>query len=207
MPTQIKSSQPGDEFHTHRLRSLSVATGDDDDQITHLAKSAGLGDRAALSQFIKATQRDVWRTVAYLADPASADDLTQETFVRAIGSLPRFTGRSTARTWLLSIARRVVVDQIRYNTRRPRTAYVTDLDEALGQDRRGSRIENIVEVRILLDGLDRERREALVLTQILGLSYAEAAGVCGCPIGTIRSRVARARDDLLRAASQGDCAG
>ena len=184
-----------------------MATGDDDDQITHLAKSAGLGDRAALSQFIKATQRDVWRTVAYLADPASADDLTQETFVRAIGSLPRFTGRSTARTWLLSIARRVVVDQIRYNARRPRTAYVTDLDDALGQDRRGSRIENIVEIRILLDGLDPERREALVLTQILGLSYVEAAGVCGCPIGTIRSRVARARDDLLRAASQGDRAG
>jgi RNA polymerase sigma factor (sigma-70 family) len=73
--------------------------------------------------------RDVWRTVAYLADPASADDLTQETFVRAIGSLPRFTGRSTARTWLLSIARRVVVDQIRYNARRPRPAYVADLDD------------------------------------------------------------------------------
>ena len=93
---------------TYALRSVSVATGGDDDQITRLAKCAGRGDRAALSEFIQATQRDVWRTVAYLADPASADDLTQETFLRAIGSLPRFTGRSTARTWLLSIARRVV---------------------------------------------------------------------------------------------------
>jgi RNA polymerase sigma-70 factor, ECF subfamily len=149
----------------------------------------------------------VWRTVAYLADPASADDLTQETFLRAIGSLPRFTGRSTARTWLLSIARCVVVDQIRYNTRRPRSAHVANLDDALGQGRRGSRIENIVEIRVLLDGLDPERREALVLTQVLGLSYAEAANVCGCPIGTIRSRVARARDELLRAANDSDCAG
>ncbi|MGO8772036.1 RNA polymerase sigma factor SigC [Mycobacterium sp.] len=184
-----------------------MATGGDDDQITRLAKSAGQGDQAALSQFIQATQRDVWRTVAYLADPASADDLTQETFLRAIGSLPRFTGRSTARTWLLSIARRVVVDQIRYNTRRPRTAHVADLDDALGQGRRGSRIENIVEIRVLLDGLDPKRREALVLTQVLGLSYAEAAKVCGCPIGTIRSRVARARDDLLRAANERDRAG
>jgi RNA polymerase sigma-70 factor (ECF subfamily) len=184
-----------------------VATGADDDQITHLAKSAGRGDRVALSQFVKATQRDVWRMVAYLADPASADDLTQETFLRAIGSLPRFTGRSTARTWLLSIARRVVVDQIRYNTSRPRSADVADLDDALGQAQRGSRIENIVEIRILLDGLDSQRREALVLTQVLGLSYAEAAEVCGCPIGTIRSRVARARDDLLRAANEGDRAG
>ncbi len=48
---------------------------------------------------------------------------------------------------------------------------------------------------------------ALVLTQVLGLTYADAAEVCGCPIGTIRSRVARARDDLLRAANEEDCAG
>ena len=187
-----------------------MAAGGDDDQVTQLAKSAGRGDQAALAQFIKATHRDVWRTVAYLAEPAGADDLTQETFLRAIRSLPRFTGRSTARTWLLSIARRVVVDQIRYNSSRPRTTHVADLDDVLGERRRASRIENIenmVEIRMLLEGIDQDRREALVLTQILGLSYAEAADVCGCPIGTIRSRVARARDDLLRAANADDRAG
>lgn len=184
--------------------------GDNDgveDQVTALAKAAGRGDRAALAKFIEATQRDVWRLVAYLADPGSADDLTQETFLRAIGALPRFAGRSTARTWLLSIARRVVVDQIRHNTSRPRATYVPDLDEALGSGRRGSRIENMVEIRLLIDGLDPTRREALVLTQILGLSYAEAADVCGCPVGTVRSRVARARDDLLRAANESDRTG
>lgn len=184
-----------------------MSTGGDDDQVTELAKSAGRGDRAALSEFIQATQRDVWRMVAYLADPASADDLTQETFLRAIGALPRFSGRSTARTWLLSIARRVVVDQIRYNTRRPRLAYAVDLDDAFAQGGRGSRIEDMVEIRILLDGLEPNRREALVLTQLLGLSYAEAAQICGCPIGTVRSRVARARDDLLRASEESHRAG
>ncbi|OBK19675.1 RNA polymerase sigma factor SigC [Mycobacterium asiaticum] len=184
-----------------------MATGDDDDQITQLAKSAGRGDRVALTQFIQATQRDVWRMVAYLADPASADDLTQETFLRAIGALPRFAGRSSARTWLLSIARRVVVDQIRHNSSRPRTTHVVDLDAAVGAARRGSRIENMVEVRLLIDGLEPQRREALVFTQILGLSYAEAAEISGCPIGTVRSRVARARDDLLRAADEGDRTG
>ena len=184
-----------------------MATGDDDDQVTHLAKAAGRGDQTALSQFIRATHRDVWRTVAYLAEPASADDLTQETFLRAIRSLPRFTGRSTARTWLLSIARRVVVDQIRYNTSRPRTSHIANLDDVLGATVRPSRMENLVEIRMLLDGIDRDRREALVLTQVLGLSYAEAAEVCGCPVGTIRSRVARAREDLLRAADEDDRAG
>lgn len=179
----------------------------DQDQITHLAKCAGRGDRAALAEFVRSTQRDVWRMVAYLADPASADDLTQETFLRAIGSLPGFSGRSTARTWLLSIARRVVADHFRYKSRRPRTAFVEDLDDVSGQAGRGNRIENMVEIRMLLDGLDANRREALIVTQVLGLSYAEAAEICGCPIGTVRSRVARARDDLLRAASESDCAG
>lgn len=184
-----------------------MATRGDDDQVTHLAIAAGRGDRAALTQFIEATQRDVWRTVAYLADPANADDLTQETFLRAIKSLPRFSGRSTAKTWLMSIARRVVVDQIRYNSSRPRPAYVLDLDDVLVAQRGGDRIEEMVEIRMLLDGLDAERHEALVLTQVLGLTYAEAAEVSGCPIGTIRSRIARARDDLLRAANENDRAG
>jgi RNA polymerase sigma-70 factor (ECF subfamily) len=56
-----------------------------------------------------------------------------------------------------------------------------------------------VPARLLLEALDADRREAFVLTQLIGLSYAEAADVCGCPIGTIRSRVARARDDLVAA--------
>lgn len=60
---------------------------------------------------------------------------------------------------------------------------------------------------MLLDGLEAERREALVLTQVLGLTYAEAARVSDCPTSTIRSRVARARDDMSRAASAEDRAG
>lgn len=90
----------------------------DEDPLTGLALAAGRGDRAALDQFIRATERDVWRTVAFLADPGSADDLTQETYLRVLGALPRFAGRSSARTWLLSIARRVVVDKVRRNQAR-----------------------------------------------------------------------------------------
>lgn len=175
----------------------------DVDPITAMALAAGRGDRAALNDFIRATERDVWRTVSFLADPGSADDLTQETYLRAIGALPRFAGRSSARTWLLTIARRVVVDQVRRNQARPRTTSQIDLDDLLSRQHHGARFEDVVEVRMLLDGLDPERRDALVLTQVLGLSYQEAAEVCGCPLGTIRSRVARARDDLI-AASQRD---
>ncbi|MCX2930561.1 RNA polymerase sigma factor SigC [Mycobacterium sp. CVI_P3] len=179
----------------------------DDDQVTVLALAAGRGDSAALEAFIKATQRDVWRTVAFLGDPGQADDLTQETFLRALGALPRFSGRSSARTWLMTIARRVVIDQIRRNQARPRTGYGIDLDQVLDTRPSAARFEDIIEIRMLLDGLDTDRRHALMLTQVLGLSYAEAAEVCGCPVGTIRSRVARAREDLISAAHRDDQVG
>jgi RNA polymerase sigma-70 factor (ECF subfamily) len=177
------------------------------DPLTRLALAAGRGDRAALDDFIRATQRDVSRAVAFLADPGSAEDLTQETYLRAIGALPRFAGRSSARTWLLSIARRVVVDQVRRNQARPRTTAQVDLEGLLDSPRSAARFEDVVEVRLLLDGLDPDRRDALILTQVLGLSYDEAAEVCGCPLGTIRSRVARARDDLVAAARHEDRTG
>lgn len=178
-----------------------------DDQVTRLALAAGRGDTAALDAFIRATERDVWRCVAFLADHGTADDLTQETYLRAIGALPRFSARSSARTWLLSIARRVVVDQIRRNQARPRTVGVLDLDQVPAARRSAGRFEDVVEIKLLLDGLEPQRREALLLTQVLGLSYSEAAEVTGAPIGTIRSRVARARNDLLAAADRGDAAG
>ena len=178
-----------------------------EDPLTTLALAAGRADRAALDQFIRATERDVWRTVAFLADPGNADDLTQETYLRVIGALPRFAGRSSARTWLLSIARRVVVDQIRRNQARPRTTSKVDLEGLLDTPHNAARFEDVIEVRMLLDGLEPDRRDALVLTQVLGLSYDEAAEVCGCPLGTIRSRVARARSDMIAAARRDDLTG
>lgn len=72
-----------------------------DAHVTDLALRAGRGDRAALTEFIKATQNDVWRLLAHLGGADIADDLTQETYLRVIGALPRFAARSSARTWLL----------------------------------------------------------------------------------------------------------
>lgn len=167
----------------------------DDDKLTALALDAGRGDARALDAFIKATQDDVWRFVRFLSDQREADDLTQETYLRAYRSLPRFSARSTARTWLLSIARRVVVDHVRRETSRPRMDLRTDAELA-SVTSLTERHDTTVELQVLIDQLDEPRREALVLTQILGLSYAEAAAICDCPVGTIRSRVARARDDL-----------
>jgi RNA polymerase sigma-70 factor (ECF subfamily) len=169
----------------------------DDDEITSLALRARTGDRAAAAAFAQATRHDEYRLQAHLVAPGEADDLTQETFLRAMRSLPRFAGRSSARTWLLAIARRVAVDHFRGAASRPRT---TSLETEVP----GVSFEERVLLRQLLDGLDPGRREAFVATQVLGLSYAEAAEVCQCPVGTIRSRVARARDDLAAALAAGD---
>ena len=66
-----------------------------------------------------------------------------------------------------------------------------------------ARFEDIVEIRMLLDGVDSDRREALLLTQVLGLSYAEAAEICGCAVGTVKSRVSRARRALQATLERG----
>lgn len=161
------------------------------DDVTRLALAAGRGDDRALAAFVHATQAEVWRLCAHLGDRAQADDLTQETYLRAIPALARFEGRSSARTWLLSIARRVCADAVRRQVRRRRLARRIDpSDELVGS---GSTLE----LDELLSRLDPDRRAAFVMTQVLGLSYAEAAEASGCPIGTIRSRVARAREQLL----------
>jgi RNA polymerase sigma-70 factor (ECF subfamily) len=93
----------------------------------------------------------------------------------------------------------VVVDQIRAAQVRPRRADVPDWESAVERSQAIAGFEDNVVLEELIRSLDDDRREAFVLTQTLGLSYADAAEVCDCPIGTIRSRVARARDDLITA--------
>lgn len=170
----------------------------DDAAVTAWALAAGGGDTGALAAFVRATQRDVLRFVTHLSGAADAEDLAQETYVRALRSLPTFTGRAGARSWLLSVARHTCADAVRTARRRPRTAPVGEWDAPPAALVRGGTEETVV-LGVLVDALDRPRREAFVLTQLLGLGYAEAAEVCQCPVGTIRSRVARAREDLVTA--------
>lgn len=171
-----------------------------DDTVTSWALSAGQGDAAALASFVRATQADVHRFLVHLSGPADAEDLAQETYLRALRTLGSFEGRSTARTWLLSVARRVAADAVRTAVRRPRTRDLgEDTRQSLERIAPRSGAQEAVLLRALVDALPDDRREAFVLTQLLDLGYAEAAQVCGCPVGTIRSRVARAREDLVRA--------
>ncbi|MEV6299651.1 sigma-70 family RNA polymerase sigma factor [Actinoplanes sp. NPDC051861] len=173
---------------------------DPTDETTALALAAREGDPLAQAAFVRATQAEVWRFTAALIDPGAADDLTQETYLRAFRALGSFAGRSSVRTWLLGIARRTCADHLRSVVRRRRldarlaAQAVTDLPAPDPAHRLSS--------ADLLSRLSDERRTAFVLTQVIGLSYAEAAEVEAVPVGTIRSRVARARDELITAVAR-----
>jgi RNA polymerase sigma-70 factor, ECF subfamily len=144
-------------------------------------------------EFVEASYPMVWRFCAALVDAEAADDLAQETFLRATRALPHFRGQASRSTWILSIARHTCMDELRGRYRLERR------DQALEQSEPQHVADASAEIatRELLSSLEPDRRVAFALTQLFGLSYDEAAAACDCPVGTIRSRVARAREDLI----------
>jgi RNA polymerase sigma-70 factor (ECF subfamily) len=160
------------------------------DELTEWALRAREGDVIAQAAFVRTSQADVWRVCAALCSPDEADDLTQEVYLRAFRALPDFMARSSARTWLLSIARRTCVDQIRGHQRRRRLdSVLRRVRDTVEPDHSGNTVTHD-----LLQQLAQDRRSAFVLT----------ATVEEVPIGTIRSRVARAREDLAAAFRHAD---
>jgi RNA polymerase sigma-70 factor, ECF subfamily len=163
------------------------------DQLSRLARAAGAGDRDAMDLFVRSTYDQVWTYCSAFVSPDRADDLAQDTFVRAVRSIAGYRGESVAKTWLLGVARHVCLDELRSLRRHARNRdAVRRQEQPVGADAS----ENVV-VADLLGRLETSRREAFVLTQVLGLPYQQAAAVAGCPVGTIRSRVSRAREDLI----------
>ncbi|HEY0518544.1 MAG TPA: sigma factor [Ilumatobacteraceae bacterium] len=166
--------------------------GDVDDQLSTLVAAAREGDNVAVRELVRRTQPIIWRLCNVLGSFGEEDDLVQETYLRAFRSLDNYRGEAPFTAWVSTIARRVCADHVRTCVRERRLAGVLahrvedQWVAAPGNPTLG-----------LLDAIGPDRREAFVLTQVAGLSYDEAAAVLDCPVGTIRSRVARARADLL----------
>ncbi len=153
-----------------------------------------------MTELVRRTQPDVWRLCRVLGSTGHEEDLVQETYLRAFTSLRSYRGEAPVRAWLLSIARRVCADHVRRRQRERR------LHDRIRANTSADRPALRGYTEALLQDLDPNRREAFVLTQLLHLSYEEAAAVLECPVGTVRSRVARARRDLVwayRAAEAG----
>jgi RNA polymerase sigma-70 factor (ECF subfamily) len=161
------------------------------DVLRDLVAAAREGDDVALGELVRRTQPSVWQLCRALGSAGDEEDLVQETYLRALRSIATYRGDAPVLSWLLSIGRHVCADHVRSRQRSRRL-----LDRLTG-----NAIDAVVHpqdpIHDLLQRLDPDRREAFVLTQLIGLSYDEAAATVGCPIGTIRSRVARARADLL----------
>ncbi|MFN8050519.1 MAG: sigma-70 family RNA polymerase sigma factor [Acidimicrobiales bacterium] len=165
------------------------ASSDHHDPLSSLASAAAAGHSQALEELVRLTQPDVWRLCVALGSRGHEEDLVQETYLRAIRSLGSYRSEAPFRSWLLSVARHVCADDVRKRERQRRlltrvTPTVSDDTPEHGY------------TETLLSHLDPDRRDAFVLTQVAGVSYVDAAVILGCAVGTIRSRVARARIDL-----------
>ncbi len=153
------------------------------DRLTELALAARDGNAYALEEFVRRSQPQVQALCRHLGDPDTAEDLTQEVYYRALRALPRYRNDGPAIGWLLTIARRTCADATRRRVRHRRhAAPSTEVDRPTHDD-------SWADVAEVVATLDDDRREAFVLTQFVGLSYADAAQVLGCPVGTVRSRV------------------
>ncbi|MFI6578878.1 sigma-70 family RNA polymerase sigma factor [Nocardiopsis sp. NPDC050513] len=169
----------------------------DREELTLLALRAKEGGMEEMNALFSQTRDHVARFIARRVDPSWVDDLTQETFSRAMHGLARYEGRAPVRSWLLSVARHTVADRYRSHGRAPRHEPVDDWSRVTPGAAPG-RFDEYLALLDLLNALPVDRRTAFVLTQIEGMPYAEAARAIGVPIGTVRSRVARGRRDLLR---------
>lgn len=171
-----------------------------DEELDAYARAAAQGDRDAFAAICEALADPVWRYCrALVGDRELAREAAQETFVRLVGAVRRYRGEGHVRVYTLVVARRAVGEVLRRERRRTdRIAGDADPDRAVDSG------AGLVEIAALVAGLPEPLRQAFVLTQVAGLSYEEAAQVAGCPVGTIRSRVSRARERLVAAVQARD---
>ena len=161
----------------------------------HVIRAAKAGDLKAFESLVRAYQADVYRFVLHLTgQPSSAEDVTQDCFVRAYRFLKRYRGDSRFSTWLFSIARNCVYDEFRRAGRRGR---LNDSIEAHDLTEAQSDATSAVEVREALATLPPELRESVVIIDMFGFSYREAAHLTGTPEGTLKSRAHRGLERLI----------
>jgi len=174
-----------------------------------LVERAQRGDKHAFELLIAKYQRRLARLISrFVRDAAEVEDVTQEAFIKAYRALPAFRGESAFYTWLYRIGINTAKNYLLSMGRRAPTTTSFDVEEAEGFEEAGllqevSTPENemmskqVVEVvNTSLQQLPDDLRTALTLREIEGLSYEEIATVMNCPVGTVRSRIFRAREAI-----------
>ena len=174
-----------------------------------LVERAQRGDKHAFELLVEKYQRKLGRLLArFIRDPAEVEDVTQEAFIKAYRALPAFRGDSAFYTWLYRIGINTAKNYLMALRRRAPTSTEVEAEDAEGfEDAEQLRDINTPESMLLskeiattvnatIEALPEELRTAIQLREIEGMSYEDIARIMDCPIGTVRSRIFRAREAI-----------
>jgi RNA polymerase sigma-70 factor (ECF subfamily) len=176
-----------------------------------LVRRVQKGDKSAFDLLVRKYQHKVLKLVSrYLRDPADAEDVAQEAFIKAYRALPQFRGDSAFYTWLYRIAINTAKNALLSRDRNP-VEFDLDLQNVEESSAMQARLadpetpesllatEEIREtVNRAIEALPEDLRTAIVLRELEGLSYEDIAAAMDCPVGTVRSRIYRAREAIDR---------
>jgi RNA polymerase sigma-70 factor (ECF subfamily) len=174
-----------------------------------LVARAQRGDKRAFGLLVEKYQRKLARLLSrFVRDPAEVEDVTQEAFIKAYRALPAFRGDSAFYTWLYRIGINTAKNYLMSMGRRAPTSTEVEAEEAEGLEE-GEQLRDIntpesvvlsqeiaATVNAAIEQLPEELRTAIQLREIEGMSYEDIARVMECPIGTVRSRIFRAREAI-----------
>jgi RNA polymerase sigma-70 factor (ECF subfamily) len=164
-----------------------------------VVRKAQRGDGHAFSLIVRAYQVPVFNYVLRMVgDRALAEDLTQEVFFRVFQSLPRFTFRAKFTTWLFQVTKNRVLDELRARERRPRCVELDEMRPPHVADAPGERLETIDALWRAVDQLNADQKMALLLRDVVGLSYNEIADSLEVTLATVKWRIYKAREDVQR---------
>jgi RNA polymerase sigma-70 factor (ECF subfamily) len=174
-----------------------------------LVERAQRGDKRAFELLVEKYQRKLARLLSrFIRDPAEVEDVTQEAFIKAYRALPAFRGDSAFYTWLYRIGINTAKNYLMALGRRAPTSTEVEAEEAEGYEE-GEQLRDIntpesvllsneiaATVNATIEKLPEELRTAIQLREIEGMSYEDIAQMMNCPIGTVRSRIFRAREAI-----------
>ena len=175
-------------------RTLSLAQPD-----LGVLRKAQRGDERAFSLILRAYETPVFNYVLRLVggDRALAEDLTQEVFLRVFQGLPKFSLRSKFTTWLFQVTKNRVLDELRAVERRPRALVALDDIAPLEVlDQPVERLEEIDALWRAVEDLSTDLKMALLLRDVVGLSYTEIADALEVTLATVKWRIYKAREEV-----------
>ena len=162
-------------------------------------RKAQRGDERAFSLILRAYETPVFNYVLRLVggDRALAEDLTQEVFLRVYQGLPKFSLRSKFTTWLFQVTKNRVLDELRASERRPRALVALDDIAPLEVlDQPVERLEEIDALWRAVENLSTDLKMALLLRDVVGLSYTEIADALEVTLATVKWRIYKAREEV-----------